>query len=468
MTSGGPRENYDPTPMVPRVPRRTRRTLLVLLVALGVLWTATAAGAQADEPAEATEEVAECRFTKADAIEVNGGPLGSAIWGRLCHLVDDEVTFAEGVELTVSQDGEEVGAVTTGDDGVFIIEIPGNGTYQLSLDIETLPDGFELTDEVRAVLDNVRVNLGDQRAAFRFGEDSRGQRSFEDYATTLAKGLRLGLILAVAAVGLSLVYGVTGLVNFSHAELVTVGALIAYWLDRAGVPFWFTLPLVMVAGVLIGWGNDRAVWRPLRRRRMALLSMMVVSIGLSIAARNFFQILFGPDGRRFSASSGQVERSYGPFRLTPNDLVIMGVCVVVLVAITLLLRYTRLGIAIRAVADNPDLAASSGIAVDRIISLVWMIGVSTAALGGVLYGLMINVRFDMGFILLLSMFAAVVLGGMGSAHGAILGAILIAMVQETAGMFVDTAYKFVVALLVLIVVLLLRPQGILGQRERFG
>ena len=201
---------------------------------------------------------------------------------------------------------------------------------------------------------------------------------------------------------------------------------------------------------------------------MALLSMMVVSIGLSIAARNFFQILFGPDGRRFSASSGQVERSYGPFRLTPNDLVIMGVCVVVLVAITLLLRYTRLGIAIRAVADNPDLAASSGIAVDRIISLVWMIGVSTAALGGVLYGLMINVRFDMGFILLLSMFAAVVLGGMGSAHGAILGAILIAMVQETAGMFVDTAYKFVVALLVLIVVLLLRPQGILGQRERFG
>jgi branched-chain amino acid transport system permease protein len=142
--------------------------------------------------------------------------------------------------------------------------------------------------------------------------------------------------------------------------------------------------------------------------------------------------------------------------------------VVVLLGMTFLLRRTRLGTAIRAVADNPDLAASSGIAVDRIITIVWALCGALAALGGVLYGLSLNVKFDMGFLLLLSLFAAVVLGGLGNAYGAVLGAVVIGVVQETSGLLVDTAYKFVVALLVLILVLLIRPQGILGQRERFG
>jgi branched-chain amino acid transport system permease protein len=141
---------------------------------------------------------------------------------------------------------------------------------------------------------------------------------------------------------------------------------------------------------------------------------------------------------------------------------------VVLLAMTYLLRRTRLGTAIRAVADNPDLAASSGIAVDRIITIVWALCGALAALGGILYGLSLNVKFDMGFLLLLSLFAAVVLGGLGNAYGAVLGAVVIGVVQETSGLLVDTAYKFVVALLVLILVLLVRPQGILGQQERFG
>jgi branched-chain amino acid transport system permease protein len=146
----------------------------------------------------------------------------------------------------------------------------------------------------------------------------------------------------------------------------------------------------------------------------------------------------------------------------------MGICIAVLLAMTYLLRRTRVGTAIRAVADNPDLAASSGIAVNRIITVVWILCGGLAALGGVLYGLSVDVKYDMGFLLLLSMFAAVVLGGLGNAYGAVLGAIVIGVVQETSGLFVDTAYKFVVALVVLILVLLIRPQGILGQPERFG
>ncbi|HEX2576410.1 MAG TPA: branched-chain amino acid ABC transporter permease [Aquihabitans sp.] len=449
-------------PQLLRSPR-----VLLLLVALGVLWPATQAAAQGGGGVS-DAEAARCAFTKAEAIDANGGPLGPSIWGRLCQVIDGEVRYAEGAEVTVLRDGEEVGSDTTDAGGVFVVTIDGNGTFQVRLDPETLPKDFSLTDEARARLDNVRVNLGDQQVVFRLGEDSRGQRDFADYATTVAKGARLGLILAVAAVGLSLVYGVTGLTNFAHAELVTLGAIAAYVANDAGVPFWLSVPIGVAAGALFGFGNDRLLWRPLRRRRMALLSMMVVSIGLSTALRNGFQVAFGPAGKRYTASSGQTERAYGPFRLTPNDLLIIGVCVVVLVGMTLLLRKTRLGTAIRAVADNPDLAASSGIAVDRIVSVVWVLAGGLAALGGILYGLTINVKFDMGFILLLSLFAAVVLGGLGNAYGAVLGALVIGIVQETSGLFVDTAYKFVVALLVLIVVLLVRPQGILGQRERFG
>ncbi len=450
---------------------RSPRVLLVLL-ALGFLWPSSQAAAQDDGKADAKTEQADatkCLFSKAEAIESNGGPLGPSIWGRLCQVKDGKAAYATGVEISVLLDGKVVGTDTTTDDGVYVVTIPGNGTYEVQLNAETLPNGYSLTNDDSATLDKVKINLGDLQVVFRFGEDTRGQRSFSDYATTVAKGLRLGLILAVAAIGLSLVYGVTGLVNFAHAELVTLGAVFAYLFDRSmGVPFWLTLPLAMGVGAVAGLFNDVGLYRQLRKRRMALLSMMVVSIGLSTAARNVIQVAAGPNGKRYSQASGQLERSYGPFRLTPNDLVIMAICVIVLVGMTVMLRRTRLGTAIRAVADNADLAASSGIAVDRVITQVWIICGALAALGGVLYGLSVNVRYDTGFILLLSMFAAVVLGGLGNAYGAILGAIVIGVAQETSGLLVDTAYKFVIALLVLIVVLLFRPQGILGQPERFG
>lgn len=446
-----------------RTPRRLALAALLLLVLVATFGSASPAGAQ-----ESDADEARCAFTKRQAIEANGGPLGASIWGRLCQVQDGKAAFPEGVEITVSQDGEAVASATTGDDGVFVVEIPGNGTYQVALDPETLPKGFALTDEDRATLGSVTVNLGDQQVAFRLGEDSRGSRDLQDYLTTAAKGLRLGLIIAVAAVGLSLVYGVTGLINFAHAELVTFGAIVAFVLNDAGIPFWLCIPLAVLAGCAAGWTNNRLLWQPLRKRNMAMVSQMVVSIGLSIALRNIFLIVFGPNSKRYSAASGQRERDFGLVRLTPNDLIIMGICVVVLIAITLMLRKTRLGTAIRATADNPDLAASSGIGVNKIIAIVWIICGGMAALGGILYGLSVTVTSDMGFILLLSMFAAVVLGGLGNAYGALFGAIILGVMQETSGLFVDTAYKFVVALAVLIVVLLVRPQGLLGTKERFG
>ncbi|MCB1031577.1 MAG: branched-chain amino acid ABC transporter permease [Acidimicrobiales bacterium] len=456
--------------MSPERKRAATRALLGLGLILAVLFTPSLAVGQTSDSQskDAKAATASCGFSKRDAIEANGGPLGKAIWGRLCQMVDGKPTFAEGAKVTVSENGQEVGSAITGPDGIYIIEIPGNGTFEVALDVSTLPKGFELTDKNRSELRGVRVSLGDQQAAFRLGADSRGSRDFSDYATTFAKGLRLGLVIAVAAVGLSLVYGVTGLINFAHAELVTFGAIVAYWLSSAGIPFWVAVPLAVAIGAGTGFANDKLLWKPLRARRMAMISQMVVSIGLSIAARNLFQILFGPNSKRYAAASGQKASAYGPFRLTSNDLLVIVICIAVLAGMTLLLRKTRLGTAIRATADNADLAASSGIAVDRIVGIVWAICGGLAALGGILYGLTLNVKYDIGFVLLLSLFAAVVLGGLGNAYGAVLGAIVIGVVQEMSGMFIDTAFKFVVALAVLILVLLIRPQGILGSEERFG
>lgn len=445
-----------------------RARLLFFLLAAALLWPFGRGTVDASAPPDSVPAAASCTFNKAAAIKANGGPLGPSIWGRLCQVIDGEAKFADGATVTVTQDGQTVGTATTANGGVFVVKIPGNGVYKVALDADTLPGEFSLTDPARATLDNVRVNLGDQQVSFQMGEGRITGRSLSDYLTTMVKGLRLGLILAVASVGLSIVYSVTALVNFAHAELVTFGAVMAFAFTAMGIPFWISVVLALIAGAAIGALNDLTVWRPLSKRRMVPLSMMVVSIGIGIAARQLLQLLFGASGRRYGAATDQHERKFGPIRLTPNDLVIMAICVVTLVAVVIILRRTRLGTAIRAVADNQDLAASSGIAVNKIVTLVWALCGALAALGGVLYGLMINVSFDMGFTLLLSMFAAVVLGGLGSAFGAMLGAIVIGVVQETSGMFIDTAYKFVVALAVLIIVLLFRPQGLLGTRERFG
>lgn len=456
----------------PAVPRLLR--VLCCIVVLGFLWPGGAASAQeadadSETQAEAHATAVACAFTKADAVEAHGGPLGSVIWGRLCQLIDGEAAYAAGVTVTVSQDGEVVTEVVTDDSGVFVAEIPGNGVYKVELDTETLPEGFSLTSDGAATLDQIKVNLGDQQAQFRMGEKQGGGRTLQDYATVFAKGLRLGLLLGVAAMGLSLVFGVTGLVNFSHAELVTLGGVLAFAFDRAGLPFWLAVIPAVLLGAGVGALTDVAIWRPLRDRRLAMLSVMVVSIGLSTFGRHIIQVLMGVSSRRFSAASGQREKVYlGLFRLTPNDILVIVISLLVLIAMTVMLRHTRLGTAIRAVSDNVDLAASSGIDVNNIIRVVWALCGGLAALGGILYGLTVNVRFDMGFVLLLSMFAAVVLGGLGSAYGAVLGAIAVAVVQEMSGMFIDTSYKFVTAMAVLILVLLIRPQGILGKRERFG
>jgi branched-chain amino acid transport system permease protein len=282
-------------------------------------------------------------------------------------------------------------------------------------------------------------------------------------------GLRFGLILALAAIGLSLVFGTTGLTNFAHGELVTFGALIAWQLHVVvGLPLLVAAPLTIVLAGAFGWFQETYIWRSLRRKQVGLIAAMIFSIGLSFFLRYGFLYLFGGETRFYRDFSGQAGMVLGPVRIPPSHLFSMGLAVVILLAFAFGLLYTKIGKATRAVSDNPALAAASGIDVDGVIRVVWVIGTALAALSGILFGLTQGMDFLLGFQVLLLIFAAVVLGGLGTAFGAMVGAVSVGLLIELSTLVIPPELKNVGALAVLIIILLVRPQGLLGRSQRVG
>ena len=379
-----------------------------------------------------------------------------------------------GVVLTVSDASGVVGTATSAADGSWEVAVPGPGTYQVALDVSTLPDGVALRNPERAVLDAVEVRAGQHKSVvFALGErvtDTAGWAT--RLANLIAKGLTYGAIVALASVGLSLIFGVTGLVNFAHGELVTFGAVVAWFFNASaagpGLPLLLAiLPALVLAG-LMGAGLERGLFRPLRRRRTGNVSLIVVSIGLSLLVRHIYLIFMGGAPRAYEQYAVQSQVSVGPISLPPKDLIIIAASLAVLGAVGLMLRHTRLGAAMRAVADNKDLAEASGISVDRVILYTWALGAGLAGLGGIFLGITQTVQWDMGFVLLLTMFAAVVLGGIGTAYGAAIGGLIIGVATEASTFWLPVEFKHVVSLAVLIVVLMVRPQGLFGLKERIG
>jgi branched-chain amino acid transport system permease protein len=210
------------------------------------------------------------------------------------------------------------------------------------------------------------------------------------------------------------------------------------------------------------------LWKPLRNRGTGLIAAMIVSIGLSIFLRNVFQYFAGAANHNYSQWTSPAPWEVGPILITPTDVGVIIFSAVVLIAVTVAVQRTRLGKATRAVADNPALAASSGINVDRVISVVWAVGAGLAGLSGVLLGMTQGFDYQVGFKILLLVFAAVILGGLGTIWGALVGSFIIGIFIEVSTLFVPAELKFVGALLVLILVLLFRPQGLLGRAERVG
>ncbi len=390
-------------------------------------------------------------------------------------------TVIEGVRFTVEQDDAVIGEAVTDAEGKWSIDIEEPGTYLVSIDVESLPDGVSLRDPdvtsrelevvdrpisaIFALTGDIAGDGGDGAAPASSGIDS----DFERYIDRAASGVRVGSLVALAAVGLSLIYGVTGLVNFAHAEMVGFGAIVTWTVEDVT-----SLPLIVAAlvGVVFGAGLglvlENGLFGPLRRRRLSLISMMVVSIGLAFVLRYLFLIYFGSERKFFRDFRIQTNYDVGPLSLPPKDYFIIVFALTVLVTIGLLLQRTKLGTAMRAVADNRDLAESSGIDVRRTILAVWIAGSALAALGGIMLGITQQVSWQMGERQLLLIFAAVTLGGLGTAYGAMVGGLAIGIASEMSTLWLDNDLKFLVALTVLIIILIVRPQGVLGQRERFG
>ena len=223
-----------------------------------------------------------------------------------------------------------------------------------------------------------------------------------------------------------------------------------------------------VVSGLFGWAQDKGLWSPLRRRSTGLVAMMIITIGMSIFLRSIYQYFIGGSNYSYSQYTATDPFSVGPVLITPLQIGVSVVALAVLVVASLMLQRTRLGKATRAVADNPALAAASGINVDHVIRLVWVGGAALAGLSGVGLGLTQGFNYQFGFKILLLIFAAVVLGGLGTIWGALVGSFVIGLLIEVSTIVVPAELKYVSALAVLIIVLVFRPQGILGRRERIG
>lgn len=406
-----------------------------------------------------------------------GAPLaqqdtGETVGGTLTDGAGDPVP---GVTIVVeTAEGDLVEEAVTGDDGTWMVPLPGPGDYRATLIEDTLPEEVGLRNPDRATLE-FTMRVGQARTLlFPLGEDVRVGRDFTGrFLQSLTNGIKFGLIIAMTAIGLSLIFGTTGLINFSHGELVTFGAVVAYFFNAGDTPA-TSLHLAVAAGIAIlagaalGGGLERGLWRPLRARKVGLFQLLVISIGLMLALRHIILIFFGGRSRQFVGFAVQTPMQLGPIRITPRDLTVMVLSLVILLGVAALLERTRLGKAMRAVADNRNLAESSGIDVQRIILLIWIMGGALAATGGVFLGTVENVSWLMGFRLLLLMFAGIILGGLGSAYGAMVGSLVVGIVTEVSTLWFAAELKFVWALLALIIILLIRPQGILGFKERIG
>ena len=397
------------------------------------------------------------------------------IRGTLRTIDGDGVdVFVEGVDVLVAdEDGNPIGTATSDENGEWAVPVPGAGTYQVLLDETTLPDDLPLRNPDKNPL-FVDVNDGDSRTTlFPLGEATSSSGGTIEAVQLFVDGIKLGLIIAMSAIGLSLIYGTTGLTNFAHGEIVTFGAMMAYLFHVTGV-FGLTTSLI-VAGILAflvsglaGAVFNGTVWAPLRRRGASLISALVVSIGFSILFRYIFLYQFGGRAQFYTDYQLQEQIDFRWFSLVPKDIFIIVFSTFVLVLIGLGLSKTRAGKAMRAVADNRDLAESSGIDVESVIRWVWIAGSALAGLGGVLFGLTESISWEMGFRLLLLMFAGVTLGGLGTAYGALVGSVLAGVFIQMSTLIIPTDMKNVGALLMLILILLIRPQGLLGRADRVG
>ena len=386
-------------------------------------------------------------------------------------ITDSEGQALSDIRISVLGPNGFSAEVATDEAGEWEVPILSKGSFSATINVDDLPEGQALTDpEKRTVRANVFMLGVDLRLLFPIGPGVVKATLLERSAQLTLDGILLGLVIGLAALGLSLIFGTTGLTNFAHGEILTLAGLLTYYFSAIiGLPVLAAAPLAVLLGAFIsGYLQDKLLWKPLRRRGTGLIAMLVVSIGFAIFLRYFFLFIFGGDTRQLPQYAGQAGLEFGLINITPKSILTSFIGVLLIIGATLWLLRTRMGKASRAIADNPALASASGIDVQKVIRAVWILGAALASYAGVIVTTNQGVSFLMGQDMLLLIFAAVTLGGLGTANGALVGSLIIGLFVQLSTLFIPTELKYVGALIVLILILVIRPQGILGKKERIG
>lgn len=304
----------------------------------------------------------------------------------------------------------------------------------------------------------------------------------QQFAQLIINGIAVGSIIALAAVGLTLTYGILRLSNFAHGDFLTLGAYLTLMVNGIGLNIWLSMivaTLGTVGGMLLA---EKLLWSKMRSIRASSTTLIIISIGLALFLRNGIIFLWGGKNQNYNlpvipalefkfATLKVPQDEYYKFPVIPalesvtlkvpqNQLLVLGLAILAILSLHYLLQNTKIGKAMRAVADDLDLARVSGINVDRVILWTWVIAGTFTSLGGSMYGLITAVRPNMGWFLILPLFASVILGGIGNPYGAIAAAFIIGIAQEVSTPWLGSQYKQGVALLIMILVLLIRPNGL--------
>ncbi len=286
------------------------------------------------------------------------------------------------------------------------------------------------------------------------------------FLAALGFGLVTAAVLSVSAVGITLQFAVTDVLNLAFGGVMIVSAYAAYAVNMGGASVWVGLVVAMIVGALLSVALNRFIYTPFQRRGTSPIAVVIVSLGMTLILEFGLQAFVGGDSVSYSLNPGPTLNLLG-LQLSIVQLILILIAVATMVAIHSLLRYSRLGKAMRATAANRSLARNSGIRTERVVTITWLISGALAGLGGTVFaidsGSFGATSTDLLLVLILS---AVFLGGPGQAYGAMLGALIIGVATEVSAVFISPQYKDVVAFILLFVMLAWRPTGLLGARER--
>ena len=284
------------------------------------------------------------------------------------------------------------------------------------------------------------------------------------YVAALGFGLISASVIAIAAVGFTMQFGIANMINLAYGEVMIVCAYVAFYVNQAGVNVWTAMIAAALAGAVLSFLLNRFLYTPFQRKGTNLIGMVIVSLAASLMLANILLPIVGYATSSYEVDQGPLLRWNG-LVLTAAQIAIIFVAAILMLAVHGLLRYTRLGKAMRATAANPTLARNCGIPTQRVVDLVWLLTGALCGVAGVVAGMNSeNFAVASGAAYLITIIAAAVLGGAGQPYGAMIGALIIGIVTELSAAAIAPEYKEVVAFAILVLVMVLRPQGLLAKR----